>query len=143
MVRLTTALTSITLLALTSANTVQWDIVRNRNVEIAQLHRRQLINKRGLSARAGTVTASLDNAEQQGLYAANISIGTPSQNFGVQIDTGSSDVWVPASSACVVSTDLPRACPDGSCKSLSPIALGRANGNSQSGCLEHVRYCWA
>jgi len=42
--------------------------------------------------RAGTVQAKLDN--QETLYMANITLGTPAQSFQVQIDTGSSDLWV-------------------------------------------------
>lgn len=116
MARFIPAVLSLSLLALTSANTVQWDIVQDRDVQAAQLQRRATILRRSLDTRAATVTADLENAKLQGLYAANISIGTPAQNFQVQIDTGSSDLWVPASSACTVSTDLPQGCPDGSCK---------------------------
>ncbi|GAE00272.1 hypothetical protein ATEG_05628 [Paecilomyces variotii No. 5] len=41
-----------------------------------------------------TVTEVLDN--EQTLYFANISLGTPEQNIRLTIDTGSSDLWVNA-----------------------------------------------
>lgn len=47
-----------------------------------------------LQRRAGTAEEALYNAQQL-QYIANISIGTPPQNLSVQLDTGSSDLWVP------------------------------------------------
>ncbi|MCJ1435836.1 hypothetical protein MMC27_005212 [Xylographa pallens] len=60
-----------------------------------------------LARRQKSITASIENADL--LYLINVTIGTPPQPFGLQLDTGSSDIWVPATNAdaCVQS---PQSC---------------------------------
>jgi len=45
-----------------------------------------------LRKRAGTLLEILDN-DQETLYFANVSLGTPAQDLRLDIDTGSSDIW--------------------------------------------------
>jgi len=47
--------------------------------------------------RAGTVQETLDNEET--LYYANLTLGTPAQSLRLHIDTGSSDLWVNTASS--------------------------------------------
>jgi hypothetical protein len=118
MARLTSLLVA-TLFSSASANTVRWDIAQNSEVQAQQIARRSLeIQRRGLKleARADTVTASLINAVTAGLYAANITVGTPGQDLQVQIDTGSSDLWVPSSSASICNNAKDGGCSGGSCE---------------------------
>ena len=65
-----------------------------------------------------TVSVTLDN--QLTMYSVNISVGTPGQSLNVILDTGSSDLWFPAASACPSSKE----CASGSCTSFTlPFSL--------------------
>jgi len=56
---------------------------------ISELYKRQ----------SGTVTSQITN--EQLLYLINVTVGTPAQQIGVQLDTGSSDLWFPAANSNV------------------------------------------
>ncbi|KAJ9652332.1 hypothetical protein H2198_008420 [Neophaeococcomyces mojaviensis] len=51
---------------------------------VSELYKRQ----------SGTVTTQITN--EQLLYLINITVGTPPQPIGLQLDTGSSDIWFPS-----------------------------------------------
>jgi Eukaryotic aspartyl protease len=91
-----------------AANVVSMEITRRDDVDI--VHSRYERMKRA------TILETLDNEIL--LYAANISVGTPPQSFTVQIDTGSSDTYIMAStaSACVA-----KKCNGGTCKYQSSL----------------------
>lgn len=93
-------------------------IVKNRQVERAQL------------AKRGTVLTTLNNFAQIGLYAANATVGTPPQSFTFQVDTGSSDVWVPSASASICEDTANGGCPFGSfdANNSSTFAVVEKNG---------------
>ena len=61
------------------------------------VHRRS--PNRRLVQRADDVDATLNQNTNKLEYLINITVGTPPQNLAVTIDTGSSDLWIPASSA--------------------------------------------
>jgi len=118
------ALLSALLLATSvTANTVQFDIARSPWARDAQIAKRQLhlqaesglVSRAELIERANTVGVSLTNARSQGLYFANVSVGTPGQALALQIDTGSSDIWVPSSTATFCSTSK-LGCQNGKCE---------------------------
>ncbi|KAL6701415.1 aspartic peptidase domain-containing protein [Trichoderma pleuroticola] len=54
-----------------------------------------------LRKRDATIDGTLFNEKVQGGYFINVEVGTPGQNVTLQLDTGSSDVWVPASTAAI------------------------------------------
>ena len=104
-----------------SAGTVLWNIKKDPQVQSEQLKARslQLQNAReDKLLKRKPVEAKLGNALQQGLYFANISVGTPFQEFQVQIDTGSSDLWIPSATATYCLRQRGQACVGGSCKFL-------------------------
>lgn len=74
------------------------------NVVGLRIHRKAVLNpaKRDALRRRQTVTESLDNEET--LYFANVSLGTPAQNLRLHIDTGSSDLWANSKSSEICSS---------------------------------------
>ncbi|KAI3319401.1 acid protease [Xylariaceae sp. AK1471] len=91
------------LASVASAQVVQWDIVRKENAAPK------------LSKRAdGTVQEVITNERMRGGYFASCSVGTPPQDVTLQLDTGSSDIWVPASDASVCQSTAQGGCTFGS-----------------------------
>jgi hypothetical protein len=83
------AILSIAALSSTALAAVTMNIARSSGPRL---------KPRILSKRA-TITESLINNNTGGDYIAQVSVGTPPQNINLAIDTGSSDVWVIASTA--------------------------------------------
>lgn len=89
--------------AVPDPNTIGFQFTKQRvNIENAspRLRRRQ----------SNTVLAGLSN--ELSLYLINITVGTPGQQIALQLDTGSSDIWFPASNANVCQQDQQN-CPVG------------------------------
>ena len=57
-----------------------------------------------LARRAASLSVDLGNAFTNGLYFVNATVGTPGQNVALQIDTGSSDIWMFGPQSCDVQT---------------------------------------
>lgn len=71
------------------------------------------LNPERLIRRANTLQAGITN--EQILYLINITVGSPPQDFGLQLDTGSSDLWVPSARADICNQPGPDgpSCPVG------------------------------
>jgi hypothetical protein len=57
----------------------------------------QLLTKR----EASTISTSLFNDVTHGVYTISITLGTPGQPVELQLDSGSSDLWVFSDQACI------------------------------------------
>jgi elongation factor G len=84
---------------------VQWDIQRTQRAE--EFTR--------LRKRASTFQETIQNQQERGGYFANCRLGTPGQNLTLQLDTGSSDIWVPDVNAQVCRKGSNGGCSLGSC----------------------------
>lgn len=94
-----------------TAGVVQWDIEK-------RYHPKTSFRKRA----TGTQEAEITNSIARGGYFATCSVGTPGQDVILQLDTGSSDVWIPSSAAAICSATK-QACSLGTCgwnRDLSP-----------------------
>lgn len=93
------------LLSTAGAQVIQWDIEKRH--DSPRLQRRS----------DSTFEAPIKNDKRNGGYFATVQIGSPGQNLTLQIDTGSSDVWVPYSGAsiCTDTSSDNDGCTFGSC----------------------------
>ncbi|KAK1829473.1 mitochondrial elongation factor g 1-like protein [Podospora conica] len=73
---------------------VKWDIQKKPRPQDPRRRRRA----------DDTVEGVINNAAERGGYFATCKLGTPPQSLDLQLDTGSSDIWVPDTSAQVCHT---------------------------------------
>jgi len=99
------SLLAVTNHALATGGVVQWDIEKK---DLPPQFRR-------FRRRSGTFEEIVTNEDHRGGYFATCSLGTPYQNLTLQLDTGSSDIWVPDSTAKVCSEVGTRGCDFGTC----------------------------
>jgi hypothetical protein len=101
--------------AANAAGTVQWDIQKN--------HPKARLGRRAADTHEGVITNELT----RGGYFATCSMGTPPQNLTLQLDTGSSDIWVPWNLATVCEEEK---CTLGNCAQWPPdIKILRSHGS--------------
>lgn len=80
------ALAATLLTSSASAQVLQWDIEKRAHQGSNPLRRRD---------DSSTVNQVVKNEQTQGGYFATVKIGSNKQELSLQLDTGSSDVWVP------------------------------------------------
>ncbi|OIW28063.1 acid protease [Coniochaeta ligniaria NRRL 30616] len=95
-----------------------------------QIEKRQSAVSPLLQKRADTYEEVITNERMRGGYFATCAIGTPFQNLTLQLDTGSSDIWVPdvTAEACQASRSNPKGCTFGTFdpnKSSSFVDVGK------------------
>jgi len=78
------------------------------------LSMRMYRQERSIIQKRASLTVTVGNAFTKGLYYVNASVGTPPQLVQLQIDTGSSDVWMFGPHSCDSSTSE---CLGGACES--------------------------
>lgn len=78
----------------------------------------------GPGKRASTYEEVITNERARGGYFATCRLGTPGQNLTLQLDTGSSDIWVPDSGARVCRQAATRGCDFGSCMVKAKLTSG-------------------
>ncbi|KAF9227090.1 acid protease, partial [Gyrodon lividus] len=62
----------------------------------------------GNTKRAGNIASiPLTDEQNDASYSGVVSIGTPSQNFNLVLDTGSSDLWVATTACTLCTSDVP------------------------------------
>ena len=82
---------------------LQWHT--SKRPELSRLRRRD----------GSSFDSSINNNLDEGGYFATVKIGSPGQELSLQLDTGSSDVWVPWSGAKICQDQADGGCPLGSC----------------------------
>jgi elongation factor G len=87
---------------------VQWDIRKEQESQ----------DFRKLHKRASTFEEVVTNEAARGGYFATCRLGTPGQNVTLQLDTGSSDIWVPDSQAKVCRKAGTEGCVLGTCMTI-------------------------
>jgi len=101
---------------------VQWDIQRSQRPQ----------EFRRLRNRASTFEETITNEQARGGYFATCRLGTPAQNLTLQLDTGSSDIWVPDSNARVCTKKTGQGCTLGTFnpdQSTSFVVVGQGDFN--------------
>lgn len=89
-----------------TAGTVQMDITAKEGTR--EIQRRTIVDN--------SIELLTQESTDFKLYFVNVSIGTPPQNLELQIDTGSSDIWVIASDANITALPPPNGVCDNSMK---------------------------